>query len=260
MKTKKILLILLSFYLIAFSIYALDRWLIRHKKDIRDVPYSHAEGYGHKEVIYFDKIFLIKPYEPINTRDLITSAFLILTGISSLITYFILRNIPHKVNHKSLWLLFSVGFLYLGFDEMLLFHEFMGLNFAHLFYNNYPLDNILDKDFNGLIILVYAVLALIVLAVRFSFFKKNRMALLLLTIGLMFQGAAAIIDYLWSNLHVLQNLLGPLELLVFRDEFFEMNASALYFSAFTLYSLTNISEHYQNRDGNYVLRCLEKCE
>ena len=117
---------------------------------------------------------------------------------------------------------------------MLLFHEFMGLNLAHLFYNNYPLDYILDKDFNGLIILIYAVLALIVLVVRFPFFKKNRLALLLLIIGLMFQGVAAIIDYLWSSLHVLQNLLGPLELLVFRDEFFEMNASAFYFSAFTL--------------------------
>lgn len=258
MKTKRILLILLLCYLVAFFIYATSRILVRHGKVVRDIQYSFAEGYGHKELVYFDKIFIIRPYEPSNMRDIITSTFLILTGCLCFITYVILRNVPHGVNHKPLWLLFSIGFLYLGLDELFLFHEFMGLNLAHLYYNTNSLDNILDKDFNGLIIVLYAVLALVVFVVRFSFFKEDRLALLFLGIGFLFQGSAAIIDYLWNNLLVLQNLFGPLKFLVFRDEFFEMTASAMYFSAFILYSLTSISEYYEVRDGNYTLRPLER--
>lgn len=253
MKTNKILFILLLVYLLAFSIYGASRVLVRNENVIENIP-SRVDGWGIKKVIYFERIFVLKPYEPLKMGDLITSAFLILSGISCFITYFVLKNLPHKVKDKSLWFFFFIGFIYLGLDEMLLIHEFIGLNLALLFYNNYSLENIINKDFNDTIILLYAVVAFIVFALQFSFFKRNRLAFLFLSIGFLFQVAAAILDYSWKSFYALKKSFWLSHLFIYREEFFEMTAAAFYFSAFILYSMTTIAEHYHNIGGNYILK------
>ena len=112
-----------------------------------------------------------------------------------------------------------MGFLYLGFDEQFQTHEFLGLNLAYVIYHD------LEKDLHEYIIVGYAIIAVIILIVKFKFFSQNRIALFVIMTGILVHGLAAILDFLWAKPDIMMRYLGPFAFLAHRVEFFEVVAS-----------------------------------
>lgn len=127
---------------------------------------------------------------------------------------------------------------------MLQLHEFMGLNLAYLLHRGVPLDDLVMYDFNGHIIVAYAVLGLVVLVVKRRYFLTDHMAFTVMVVGIACQGIAAVFDYLWASPSTLRSIFGPFTALFSHDEFFELTAAFFYLAAFVNYSIHELSSVY----------------
>lgn len=235
------------------GLYGTSRIIARKGRVTATIVHPHGEGFGQQYVSYANSITLIRPFEPFSMRDFLTASCLFLTGLATGLFFIVAGQIPRRTPHRSLFLLFSAGFIYLGFDELFMFHEFIGLNLAQLLHPEARGLDILRYDLNGHIIVLYALAGLGIMLWHRRFFLANRLGFALLAAGLALQGLAAVVDLFWNRLGPLQRLLGPLGFLVFRDEFFEMTAAFLYLCAFVIYGIGYLSHYYRFENGNALL-------
>jgi len=248
---------IIAILLIITALVGISRYLYRHGRTLSTVNYEFAPGYGHRYMEYFGKIRVLVPTEPFNLMDFLTSEFLLISGLTALLVSSVLRRIPHKTDHKLLYLLTGFGFIYLELDEIFKIHEFFGLNLANLLYPNLKGTEILSKDFNGEIIFAYAVIAIVLFLMKLKFFLGNRIASCFLFIGLLFHAFAAALDFIHEKgalFASLESLLGPFGFTLHYDEFYEVIAAFFYLMAIIFYGIHTLSQYYSAENGSYLLK------
>ena len=246
------------FLLIAMTVLVgIGRYLSHHERVLSIVNYDFAPGYGHRYVEYLGKFRVMVPIEPFNLMDLLTCDFLLLSGLISLLILALLKRVPFKPDHNLIYRLLGVGFVYLGLDEVFKIHEFLGLNLAHLSYPNLAGMDILNRDFNGEIIVAYAVVALVFSLMNLKFILADRTAFCFFFIGLLFHTSAAAIDFIHERGPLflsIKRILGPFGFFLNYDEFYEVVAAFFYLFAVIFYGIHTLSQYYVDEKGSYLLK------
>lgn len=147
----------------------------------------HEEA-GSIHRLFFERWTLRFPREAFNLVDFLTTTFLILGGAAALmIAFWMSQRIRAGIagadarTIRRFFRLVGVGFVWLGFDEIFLIHEFASANlYVH----------------DGLFLAAYAAVGLLAVAIWWRVIASSRAALAVLVAGAAIHGASLGMDFL----------------------------------------------------------------
>lgn len=156
------------------------------------------------------------PSEPFTLSDYLNSTFLLIAGVTALLVRAALTALrpaaapPPARRDLAFWTLLGAGFVYLAFDEILMFHEYIGAN--------------LGFDDGRIVFGYFLLMMATALAFRRKFLSQPA-AFACLAIGGCFQGLGAVADrfHFWEGAFTL-------------EEVAEMSASGFYLLAILQYA------------------------
>lgn len=191
-------------------------------------PLAERPSYRHASLFSFE---LIIPQPKFAREDGLTALFFFMSSCVSfgMFLFLSLRDVHHLESTLpgELWGAFSVGFLWLAVDEFFDVNRFITANVANLGLLTFR------ERLSYVVLVGYAIIALTTLLAYVPELWRNRLGFISLSTGVLFQGAALSIDFLYHAWR--------------KEEAFEIAVSVMFFIAVIYYAYDEFDSYIQHQ-------------